>query len=347
MSLMKKLFSTKKIIIAIIIIAVVFGIFKFTTKSNSESKFNPKTQTTITPQKETITEEITLTGSINATLKANLHFQASGQLAWVGVKAGDTVKKYQSIASLNKEALKKQLEIEFNNYKTAATNFYDTSDEYKDSILTDEVRRILQRSQNTLNNSVASYELNDLSIKYSTLTTPIAGVVVSVDQPNAGTNVLVTDNIATVIDPQSIYFSSKIDQEDVPKIKVGNKATIKLDSFSDTVFDSQISYIAFTPVSGESSTVYEVRFSLPKDSNGDLKYRIGMDGDVSIPVKQNENALTLPIDSIYQDQEQTYVLVKGSNNDLTKKIIKTGIENDTTVEILEGLSENDQVVITK
>jgi len=345
---MKKFFSVKKIIIAVIVIAIVFGIFKLKPQTAPETKFNTKTQTTVIPKRETIKDEIILSGSVDASLKANLHFQTNGQLSWVGVKVGDKVKKYQSIASLNKDVLKKQLQLDFNNYKTSASTFYDTTDQYKDSVITTELRRILDRNQNTLDNSVINYELGDLSIKYATLTTPIAGVIVSLDQPNSGVNVLVSDNIASVIDPQSIYFRSKIDQEDVPKIKVGDKATVRLDSFSDQTFESKISYIAFTPVSGESSTVYEIRLDLPKDGNNDLKYRIGMNGDVSISLKENTNALTIPVDTLHQENDQYYVLVKtGDDLNLTKKYIKTGIETDTTVEILEGLSENDQIVIAK
>jgi len=347
---MKKIFSVKNIIILIIIVTIGFGIFKLKIQSQAktETKFNSKTETVINPKRETIKDEITLTGSVDATLKSDLRFQTSGQLAWVGVKIGDKVKKYQAIASINKDELKKQLQIDFNNYKTAASNFYDKSDEYKDSVLTTEVRRILERNQNTLDNSVINYELQDLAIKYATLVSPIAGIVTNIDQPSNGVNITPSSATFSIIDPNSIYFKSKIDQEDVPKIKIGDKATIKLDSFSDQTFESQINYIAFTPVSGESSTVYEIRLDLPKDNNNDLKYRIGMDGDVSISLKISENALTIPTETIHQENDQYYVLVKESDKtNLTKKYIKTGIETDTTVEILEGLSENDQIVVAK
>jgi len=347
---MKKIFSVKNIVILIIVTAIGFGIFKLKiqSQSNTETKFNSKTETIVTPKRETIKDEITLTGSVDATLKSDLRFQTSGQLAWVGVKIGDKVKKYQAIASINKDELKKQLQLDFNNYKTAASNFYDKSDEYKDSVLTTEVRRILERNQNTLDNSVINYELQDLAIKYATLVSPIAGIVTNIDQPSNGVNITPSSATFSIIDPNSIYFKSKIDQEDVPKIKIGDKATVKLDSFSDQTFESQINYIAFTPVSGESSTVYEIRLDLPKDNNYDLKYRIGMDGDVSIPLKISENALTIPTETIHQENDQYYVLVKESDKpNLTKKYIKTGIETDTTIEILEGLSENDQIVVTK
>jgi RND family efflux transporter MFP subunit len=350
MSFFKKHFKAIIIIIILAIITVAI-VIKFRSTPNSATTFDAKKQTLVQPKRETIKDQITLAGSVDATLKADLQFQTSGQLAWVGVKVGDKVKKYQAIASLNKDILKKQLAIDFNNYRSTLSTFDDTQDTYKtekDNLtLTDDMKRILVRTQNTLDNSVINYELGDLAIKYATLVTPISGIVTNIDQPSSGINVNPSNANFSIIDPNSIYFRSKIDQEDVPKIKVGDKTTITLDSFSGQTFESKVNYISFTPVVGESNTVYEVRFDLPT-SNDSLQYRLGMDGDAVISIKQDDNALTIPVDALNQDGDQIYVLVKDNNStNLTKKYIKTGIETDTTVEILEGLSENDQIVITK
>jgi len=335
----------KKIIIVLIILSSVFVFFKIKNKDKNQ-KFNPKKETLINPKRKDLIDQITLAGSIDAESKAELKFQTSGQLFWIGVKVGDNVKKYQYIASLNKDQLKKQLEISFNNYKNASSNFYDTNDQYKDSIVDSEIKRIIERSQNNLNNSIANYELNDLAIKYANLYSPISGIVVIVDQPNSGVNISPANNIVSIVDPQSIYFKSQIDQEDVVKIKVGDKAKIKIDSFSDQIFDSEITYISFIPIIGQSSTVYEVRFKLPLENN-DLKYRLSMDGDVDIILRKIPKALTLPVESVYQDFNENYVFIIDQNKNLIRKTIKTGIETDTEIEILDGINENDQIVIKK
>lgn len=352
MSFLKKN-SKKIIIIAIIIVISGFGVYRANakTKASDVTKFDTKKETVISIKKETIKEEITLTGSVDAASKANLQFQTSGQLAWVGVKVGDKVKKYQAIASLNKEILKKQLQADFNTYRSALATFDDTQDDYKtekDNLtLTDDMKRILVRSQNTLNNSVINYEIQDLAIKYATLVSPINGVVTAVEQPNSGLNITPASATFSIIDPTSIYFKAQIDQEDVTKVKVGDKTTITLDSFPKEEFNSEVTYISFTPISGQTSTVYEIRFKLDSDSNQDLKYRLGMEGDATISLRQINDTFTLPIDAIHQETETPYVFVKSDTNQLVKKEIKIGIETDTTVEILEGLLENDQVVISK
>lgn len=347
--------NLKKIIIILIVVAISgIGLYRVNAKDKPKEipKFDAKKESIVTPKRETIKEEITLTGSIDAVTKSNLQFKTSGQLAWVGVKVGDKVKKYQAIASLNKEELRKGLEADFNSYRSALATFDDVQDKYKyekdNLILTDEMKRILVRSQNTLGNSVIAYELQDLAIKYATLYSPISGVVVAVDQPNSGVNITPASATFSIIDPMSIYFKAQIDQEDVTRVKIGDKTTITLDSFPEKEFVSEVTYISFTPVSGQTSTVYEIRFKLDSDSNQDLKYRLGMDGDALISLKEIPNSLTLPIEAIRQDEDQPYVFVKSNDNQpLIKKTIKIGIETDTTVEILEGLSENDQVVVSK
>ncbi len=72
-----------------------------------------------------------------------------------------------------------------------------------------------------------------------------------------------------------------------------------------------------------------------------------MDGDVQIIIKEVENALVVPTDAVYQDQDKSYVFTIDSKNKLIKTTVKTGIETDEEIEILEGLSENDQIVIKK
>lgn len=353
MSFIKK--NLKKIIIILIVLLISgFGIYKISAKDKAidTPKFDAKKETVVTPKRETIKEEITLTGSIDAGIKSNLQFKTSGQLAWVGVKVGDRVKKYHAIASLNKEELKKQLQADFNSYRSALATFEDVQDEYKyekeSFILTDEMKNILVRSQNTLGNSVINYELQDLAIKYATLYTPISGIVVAIDEPNSGVNITPASATFTIIDPTSIYFKAQIDQEDVNRVKIGDKTTIKLDSFPDESIESEITYISFVPVTGQTSTVYEIRFKLNGVDNEELKYRLGMDGDAIISLKEIDNSLTIPIEAINEDEDKSYVFVKlADQNELVKKNVTTGIETDTTVEILEGLTENDQVVISK
>ena len=203
----------------------------------------------------------------------------------------------------------------------------------------------MDRNQNTLNNATITYELSDLAIKYATIVSPIAGIITEVASALPGTNISVLTTTYSIVDPNSLYFRSEIDQEDVNKIKNDQSATVTLDSFADESINSKITYISFAPINSTSSTVYELRFSLPVD-NSALKYRLAMTGNVDIPLARAENVLTLPIEAISEDGNQKFVEVL-VNKKIEKKNIETGIESDTDIEIKSGITEYDQVIIKK
>ena len=340
-----------KIILVILIVAGIGFYIKSKSTSTNPMIYQPATDQIATVKRQNVVEELTLAGSINALSIANLQFQTSGRLAWVGVKVGDTVKKGQAIASLDKQQLEKQLQSTMNNYLTNRSTFEDTQSQYqpiKDrSLINDEMKRILDRTQYSLNNSVLSVEISSLALRYATLTSPIAGVVVNVDQPNAGVNINPATANFNIIDPNSIYFKAEIDQETVPKISVGQKAILHLDAFPEQTFESVIDYISFVPVAGQTSTVYQIRFKLPV-TNEKMTYRLAMDGDATLILRQSDNTLAIPTDAVNDDgQGNKYVLEKDNKNNLTRVSIVTGIESDTLTEIKEGLHESDQVIIKK
>ncbi|MFA6250569.1 MAG: efflux RND transporter periplasmic adaptor subunit [Candidatus Shapirobacteria bacterium] len=314
------------------------------------TKYNPKKDTLIFPARKNIQETLVLAGSIRAETQSELRFSTSGRLAWVGAKLGDSVKKGQAIASLDREELKKQYQKYMNDYLTNRWNFEDVQDRYKDErdklLVTDEIKRILERSNFSLTNAALTVEIQNIALKYATIYTPISGIVTAVDQPNAGINVTPATATFTIIDPQSLYFESEIDQEDVSRVSLSQAASVNLDSFPDTTHSSRITYISFTPVSGQTSTTYHIRFELPVD-NSSLNYRLGMAGDATISLKEAQNTLTVPVEAVYEDSQIQYVLVKKADNQVVEQPVKTGIESDIDIEILEGLSESDQVVIRK
>ncbi|HWS49119.1 MAG TPA: efflux RND transporter periplasmic adaptor subunit [Candidatus Methanoperedens sp.] len=339
-------YKNKLIIGIVILIVLFFSVSRIQAqKYKNPEVLNPQKDTVVNVETKAIKSELILAGSVSASEIASLRFQNSGKLVWVGVKVGDRVKKYQAIASLDKEQLRKSLQTQFNNYRSNLSQFWDKQDEYKDTVISDTVQRILDRTQYSLDNTVISYEIADMAIKESTLYSPIAGVVTDVEQPLTGTNITPATATFTIINPESIYFKSEIDQEEVTKIKVGQSATIRVDAFPDVSFESEITYISFTPVAGQTSTVYEIRFKLPVD-NQNLSYRLGMDGDAQITINQQDNALVIPLDSLNDDNGKSYVWVKAEKG-LIKTYVTTGIENDTEVQILEGLNSNDSVVIKK
>ncbi len=324
----------KKIVAAVVIIALFLF---YQSRTNAAKNVAPQAKV----QRQDIKETLILSGSIAADERTVLTFQTGGQLASVRVKEGDYVKKGQFIASLDQRELKKRLQKQLNTYSINRLEFDQTKADYKDVALTDAISRTLDTSQKTLENAVIDVELNDISIKYANIYSPIEGIVTSITSPIPGVNVSPSTAQFEIINPNSIYFSSTADQSEVTQLQNGKNGKISLDSFENSSISSAISSISFVPKAGETSTVYTIK--LPLQGSWDEKYRLGMTGDVEFILNQHKDVLVIPQNFVKEDdngKKFVFVLKAGKRD---KRFIKTGIEGDETVEVTSGLSQNETV----
>jgi len=230
------------------------------------------------------TEPLVLPGKITAEKSVDLKFATSGKLVWVGVKVGDRVKRGQAIASLDRRELEKRLKKEMNDYLSERWDFEQTQDNYREvkeqHLLTDTIKRILDKAQFDLNNAVLDVEIAQLAVEYATITSPIDGIVTRVDQPVAGVQITPATAVFTIVDPNSLYFEAEADEEEVVQIKEGMKGKIVLDAYSNQEIDSQITLIEFAPISEKGAPTYAVHCQLPEEL--DLDLRLGMNGEIEL-----------------------------------------------------------------
>jgi RND family efflux transporter MFP subunit len=327
------------LVIIFLILVLVFNQQK-SKKVNLEEKLVLK--------KQNLKETLTLSGEIDAEEKVNLKFQTSGRLAWVGVKEGDYVKKYQAIASLDKRDLKNRLDKYLNSYLKQRNNFEQTKDDYEKTYefstgdLHERAKRILENNQYDLNSAVLDVEYQNLLLEYTDLWTPIEGVVTHIDIPKAGVNITPANATFEIVNPKTLYFSATVEQADVVNLKEGMKGKLTLDSFSDFEDEVKISYISFSPKSGETGTVYQIKLELSEKTKK-LPLRLGMTGDVEFLIKEKNNVIALPSRFIKKDKKGSYVFIK-ENNKKVKKYIETGEEIDGKIVIESGLNEGEIII---
>lgn len=345
-------FLKRKWYIIVIVLAIIGFIF-FKISSSTASTKNGKKQASFKVKRQSLKEALTLSGSIDAEEKVTLRFQSSGRLSWVGVKEGDYVKKYQTIASLDQRELRKTLEKYLNTYVNERYDFEQTHDDYwqKQYALSDglkrEAGRIINKSQNDLNSSVLDIELKQLSLEYASLWTPIEGIVTKVGSPFAGVNITPAQAEFEIINPKTVYFSATADQNDVIKLKEGAKVELILDAYPDKTIQGKIMMMSFVPKTDETGTVYEVKITF-NDANDSNKFRFGMTGDASFTVREFKNVLYIPTKYVKTDKKsdgtliQNYVLKKVNGNQ-AKTTIEIGEEVDENTIIASGLKENDVV----
>jgi len=335
------------------LIGLVVGIlvWKFIIIPKQEIGGNGTKITTYTVKKDTLRETLTISGELEAEEKITLRFPFSGLTSWVGVKKGDFVKKNQVIASLDQKELRKTLEKYLNTYMDSRWDFEQTKDEYRQPAQgywglpweqRNDIDRALQKAQFDLNNSVLDVELKDITLKYANLISPINGIVTKIDAPVAGVHVTSTQSEFEITNPDSLYFSLLPDQTEVTKLNASMSASILFDSYTEENVAGYIEIIDFTPKTGETNTVYEVKIRFPLQDETHTKYRLGMTGDATFTILEKPDVLVIPLTAVKIEKDKKFVYKK-TGNKKEKVYVDVGIESDQMVEITGGLAEGDVI----
>lgn len=341
---MKRLYVVIGVVVSVVVIVLFFWLKKPDPASSGNSIQTARVV------KSTFTKNVQSSGKTKAGKSVELRFQTSGRLAWVGVKEGDRVNAYQAIAGMDMREVQKTLEKTLRDYSAQRNTFEQTwrdnwpgaaeSHEDPSHAPNDAIKHILEVNQWDLDKAVLDVELKNLSVEYSTLFSPIAGIVSHIDAPIPGVNITPANSTFEVVDPDSLAFRVNVDEIDVGNLNLGQKAEIRLDAFPTATFSGTITYISFaSETSAGGATIFpvDVKFDEPQ------KLRIGLNGDISITVITRPNTLMVPTEAIREADTGKYVYRKTTNG-YEQIPVQTKENNETVVAIEEGLSEGDEIV---
>ena len=188
-------------------------------------------------------------------------------------------------------------------------------------------------------------------LSYTTITSPIDGVVLSrdVEMGDAVSSILVLGSSATLImtlgDTSQVYVKGKVDESDIGKVYLGQPARIKVESFKDKTFHGQVTKIAPMGVEKDNVTTFEVRVSI-NNPGGELK--ANMTANAEVILEEHKNVLQIPEGAlIYDKDKKSYVQVPdpSAKDGMRKVTVNVGISNGAKTEVLKGLKEGEQVVL--
>ena len=331
----KKIVLGHKKILIVVIVALLAIAFIAWPKGTKQTL-------TETAKKQDLLKIVSVTGNVYAGISVNLTFQTAGTLTYLGVKTGDSVEAYKTIATLDQRTVQKNLQIALANYSEERNTFENNLENNNPNNLDinnlhEQLKRILEDNQFDLNKAVYSVELQDLVRQQSVLTTPIAGIVTRADALTSGMNISPLTTF-TITDPSSLDFKMEVDEADIGQVKIGQSVSISLDSFPNDTIKLIVSKIDFVShVTSSGGNAFYVYGLLPKQNN----YRVGMSGNADILVDSRRNVLTIESTDIF---DNNYVYVKTARG-FAKKKLSLGLQNDTQAQVLSGLSEGDIVAI--
>ena len=214
----------------------------------------------------------------------------------------------------------------------------------------------------------SSLSKTESDLAETVITAPMDGIVVG--EPKTAGTMAVQGNsnptvIMTIADLSKKQILAKVDETDIGSVKVGQKATFTVDTYTGKTFTATVSKISQTDVTNSWNT-NSSSSSSSSSSASVIYYYVVLDVDdpenlllpamtarVEIVTDEKENALAVPISALKTDSTGSYVMVQTDRGQVSegtprqeKRYVTTGIYSDEYVEILEGLSDGDMLAIT-
>lgn len=300
----------KKVLLILTALLAVFCMFLPGIITNSIPKVRTISLTSID-----YTNCVTASGEIDQLNKRNIKSQFPAIISEVEIKVGDTVKKGQAVAKVDKEMTAAKL---------------SKSSEYAAMV-------------GGSSDAMASYQsiLDKIPSKiYST----VDGVVESVNVTSGG--YIEQDGIvASMVSGDKLFVKVNVPENKIGDVKLGQKVSINGSGFADGKYYGYVSTISpsakRTFIGTSQETVVEVMVSI---ENCDQSIKSGYSARVSIQIEEPSKKLILPYQSLAQEDDGTEYVYTVEGGFTKKNIVKTGVELSDGVEIVSGVDADDIII---
>ncbi len=345
------------IIIGLTIVLVICSIFLLKQKSG------PKYITKVI-EKGTITQYVEASGTIKPINTIEVGTQVSGTVAKIYVDYNSTVKKGQLLAELDPslfEANVDQSKAKLRNANAAYSkanstlaykknnyqrykHLYEKNYVSKDDVELAQANYLQAKAEvdsakAEVSAAKASLDNNLTNLRYSKITSPVDGVVIS-RAVDVGQTVAASFNTPTLFevaqDLTKMQIETSVSEADIGKIKVGQSAKYSLDGYQDRVFEGKVSQVRLASTTTNNVVTYSVIISVDNEEGLIIP---GMSANVSIIVGSAQDVLCV--------DNKAFKFSPSNNN---KKYETQGIwildkQEPKRVEVELGLSDDNKTQV--
>lgn len=242
-------------------------------------------------------------------------------------------------ANLNQAKQTYDMQKQLYDEKVISRNEFNTADAaYKSAIANlQAAKEGISGSKAGVQSAQAALQKANKDLRLATLVSPMNGIVsllsVKKGERVVGSSMMAGTEMMRIADMSKMEVRVDVGENDVPKVHLGDSATIEVDAYNDRKFTGVVTQIASSnngastqsDLSNTSTDVtnYKVYIRLNPDSYKDLitakkriPFRPGMSASADIQTKTHANVLSIPINAV-TTREKSDSAKNNSINDAT------------------------------
>jgi len=325
--------------------------------SCSKRKQNQGSGTWVEVKQADLPSEVSATGTVVPRVGAQVKVgpRVSGKLEHLYVKVGDKVEKGQVLAVVEQKDLQAnvlRMESQVKDAEAALAyqraNFQRLSKLYEEGVVSidafDAAKKSLDSAEAQLKSAKAQLDYSKIQLSYATITAPISGTIGSVSTQEGETVAasLSAPTFVTILDLSRLEVDAYVDEVDIGRIKVGDKASFSVDAYPDKNWNAKVEAIYPDATIKDNVVYYATILSIEDNYEGFLRPQ--MTASVTIHLDTLSGVLAIPSKAVKRENGVPYVLVKEGEKSV-KRQISIGRESGDLIEVKGGLSLGDKVLV--
>lgn len=357
----------KFFIIIVLIIIITIVVFVFFSRKKNEYVFE-------TVSRKNIIGMVSESGTVVSSGGTYVYSSTNGIVDKVYVNNGDIVKEKQKLFSVKStstpqqraesyalyQAAKSAVQQAENTRRSTLSTVDRVHDDVKDnnsteSFLEKETRTIAEVAHDNAYDALLSAKANLVSAQanYNALlnsiaVAPVSGIISNL-AINTGSMVL-ANSVISPADPVlfiKIYSPTEIiitlGENDINKIKIGQKANIKFDAIENKNFEGNVQRFDEKGTIAQGVARYNVYISV---SSFDENIKSGMTADVDIITNELTNVLVISNAAVKPYQKGRAIRILNKDNQIQYLPVKIGVKGKEFTQIIEGVNEGQQIIVS-
>ena len=297
-------------------------------------------------EKGLLSDSINSSGEIKAIKSVKISPRKAGFIQTLNVEEGDKVKKDQLLGTLDDKEFKYKLKELVIKKDKNESDFLRREYLYNEGAISKENLEDFKTKFNT-----AKAKLNDAISEESfyLIKSPFAGTITS-KYAEIGSYVAPIANISSNTSAKNFIFElsngieiiAKVPESDIGRIRIGQEASVRIESFPSTKYQAKIIKIAPRAVKDNNVTSFEVTLRFKEISNN---IKIGMTADLEFKVEDDVEKILVPTVSIVTEKGKKGILKLDKNNFPKFEEVEFGISSGSKTSVINGLKPGEKIFI--